>query len=228
MSVKIEGEKVKGIFLNRPNRFEAEVAINGEVEIVHVPNTGRMVEMLHRGAEVILIKSNNEKRKTKYTMNYVIKEGHLICINSILANRVFEDAFREGKINWAQGIIRREVTFSNSRFDFFVEGTDRTFIEIKCATYEEGGIAKFPDAPTERGRRHIDELIKAVKHGYKAGVAIVAFMDYVKEFTPNYNIDRVFGEKLREASEAGVTVKAYRCSISTDEIEIDSEMEIYF
>ncbi|TDT61987.1 DNA/RNA nuclease SfsA [Fonticella tunisiensis] len=228
MSVKIEGEKIKGIFLERINRFEALVLVDGEAQRVHVPNTGRMKELLHKGVEVTLVKSNKPDRKTKYSMMFVNKNGHLICINSPLANRVFEDGIRSGKINWLKGDIKREVSFRDSRIDFFIDGEYKTFVEVKCGTYEENGTTMFPDAPTERGRKHIGELIKAVEDGYRAAVVIVAFMDYVKEFTPNYKIDREFGEKLKEAYDGGIDVRAYKCSISEDEIYILEEIKVYF
>lgn len=228
MAVKIEGDKVRGIFIERPNRFEAIVNIDGNIERVHVPNTGRMSEMLFPGTEVILIKSNNPNRKTKYSLMFVYKDDHLICINSALANKVFEDALITGKIKWLDGKIRREVTYNNSRIDFFIDGEEKTFLEVKCATYEENKITMFPDAPTDRGRRHIEELIKAKKEGYGAAIVIIAFMDYVEEFTPNYKIDKAFGEKLKEAYDNEVTVKAYKCFISTDEIYINEEIKLYF
>lgn len=228
MAVKIEGELVKAVFIERPNRFEAIVRVGGEIEVAHVPNTGRMREMLHEGVEVLLLKSNNPKRKTKYSMMFVRKDGHLICINSVLANSVFADAIREGRIEWLRGDIRREVTYHNSRIDFFIDGEEKTFVEVKCGTYEEDGVVMFPDAPTERGRRHIDEFMKIREEGYGAAVVIIAFMDYVTEFTPNYKIDREFGEKLREASEKGIIVKAYNCLIDPQQIQIKEEIKVYF
>lgn len=228
MTVKIVGEKVNGIFINRINRFEAIVRVDGELELAHVANTGRMQEMLSEGVEVVLIKSTNPNRKTKYSMMFVKKNNNLICIKSALANDVFEDGIKTGKITWLNGKIRREVTYLNSRFDFLIEGQKRTFVEVKCGTYEEDGILKFPDAPTDRGRRHIDELIKAKNDGYDAAVVIIGFMDYVKEFTPNYKIDNRFGEKLKAAYESGVKFHVYNCFISEDELEIKEEIDFYF
>lgn len=217
-----------GIFLNRLNRFEALVKIDNEIELVHVPNTGRMSELLHEGTEAVLLKSNNQKRKTRYTLFFVKKHDHLICIDSILANSVFEDAIKKGAVDWLRGTVKREVSYHNSRIDFFVDGDEKTFIEIKCGTYEENGVVMFPDAPTERGRRHIDELKTAMTEGYRAAVVIIAFMDYVHEFTPNYKIDREFGEKLRSASDSGMIVKAYNCTIGLEEISIKDELKIKF
>lgn len=226
--MNIKGEMVKGFLIERINRFEALVLIDGKEELVHVPNTGRMKEMLFKGTEVILKKSNNEKRKTKYSMFFVIKNDHLICIDSILANRVFEEAVKDGRIPWLNGDVKREVAFHDSRIDFFIEGINNTFVEVKCATYEEDGIVMFPDAPTERGRRHIDELIKALNDGYNSAIVILSFLDYVEKFIPNYKIDREFGEKLKIAKESGVIVKAYRCRIKIDEVTLDEEIPVFF
>jgi sugar fermentation stimulation protein A len=228
MAVKIVGEKVKGIFIKRINRFEAIVRVDGELELAHVANTGRMKEMLHEGVEVVLVKSTNPNRKTKYSMMFVKKSDRLICIKSALANDVFEDGIKSGKISWLNGKIKREVTYLNSRFDFFIDGEEKTFIEVKCGTYEEEGILKFPDAPTERGRRHIDELMKAKSEGYSTAIVIIGFMDYVKEFTPHYNIDDKFGKKLKEAYESGVKFHVYNCFISEENLEIKDEIDFYF
>ncbi|MDF2673299.1 MAG: sfsA [Clostridiales bacterium] len=224
----LKGEWKDGVFLSRPNRFEALVRIDSGVELVHVPNTGRMHELLHEGTEVILLKSNNPNRKTRYTLFFVKKYGHLICVNSVLANDVFEDGIKSGAINWLEGTVKREVTYHKSRIDFFIDGDKKTFIEIKCGTYEENGILMFPDAPTERGRKHIDELMDAMNEGYHAAIVVIAFMDYVEEFTPNYKIDRAFGEKLRSAFENGMIVKAYNCKIGLDEISIKDEIKIKY
>lgn len=122
---------------------------------------------------------------------------------------------------------KREVQFLNSRFDFFIEKDEGIFAEVKCATYEEDEIAKFPDAPTVRGKKHIDELILA-NNNYKAAIIIISFMDYVKSFTPNYKIDKEFGEKLIKAFSMGVIVKAYRCSVSINEVVLKDELKIIF
>lgn len=226
--MKIEGEKFVGTFLERPNRFEALVEINGEIHNVHVPNTGRMSELLHLGTKVVVVKAQNPNRKTKYSLIFVYKGEHLICINSILANKVFEEGVINGSIDGLPGVITREVTYGKSRIDFFISGTTRTFVEIKCCTYAEDKHAMFPDAPTERGRRHVDELMKAREDGYGAVIIILAFMDFVDKFTPNYKIDKEFGEMLKSAYEKGVVVRVFRCKIEIDEVKIDREIDIAF
>lgn len=228
MAVEIGGEKVKGIFIKRPNRFEAEVLVNGKIEIAHVANTGRMSEMLTEGVEVILQKSDNPKRKTKYSLMFVKKRDSLICIKSALANNVFEDAFKNGKINWIKGKLQREVTYKNSRFDFLITGNENCFVEVKCGTYEENGILKFPDAPTSRGRKHIDELIDAKNNGFNGAIVIIGFMDYITEFTPNYKIDSEFGLKLKKALDSGIDFHVYKTIIKENSIEIYEEIPYYF
>lgn len=226
--MKILGEWKAGLFLERLNRFEALVKTIEGIELVHVPNTGRMTELLFPNTEVILLKSNNPKRKTGYSLFYVKKGDHLICINSILANSVFEDGINTSKIDWATGNIKREVIYHNSRIDFFIDGSEKTFVEVKCGTYEEDSIVMFPDAPTERGTKHIEELLKALKEGYRAAIVLIAFMDYATCFTPNYKIDPKFGKALKKASQEGLIVKAYSCNIEVGEISIKKELSIYF
>ncbi|MEG0004502.1 MAG: DNA/RNA nuclease SfsA [Clostridium sp.] len=218
MAVNIDGEKIEGVFINRPNRFIAHVLIDGNIEVCHVANTGRMSEMLRPGVNVIVTKSNNPKRKTKYSLMFVKKKGHLICIKSALANDVFEDFLPRS--NWVSGTHKREVTYKNSRFDFHVQSEKEYFIEVKCGTYEEDGVLMFPDAPTDRGCKHLQELIDAKENGYNAGVVIIGFMDYIREFTPNRKIDPKFADKLQEAVEKGVELHVYRSEITEDSIEI--------
>lgn len=226
MGYKIKGEKIEAIFKERLNRFEARVLIKDEEHIVHVPNTGRLKELLIPRATVYLVKSSNKNRKTEYTLMFVKKGKKLICINSAMANRVLECAIKDGVINLGDGILKREVTFYGSKFDFLIDGNEKTFIEVKCATYENNGIAKFPDAPTERGRRHINELIKAVEMGYKAKIIFVAFMDYAIRVEPYSEIDYEFGKLLIIAKEKGVEILAYRCSVNLDEVTIKEKIEV--
>ena len=226
--MEIYGEKVFGIFLQRPNRFEALVEIDGEVVNAHVPNTGRMSELLHFGCRVVLIKSDNPNRKTKYSLIFVYKNDKLICINSILANKVFAEGIKDGSIDWLEGRIVPEVVYGKSRLDFFIDGCKKTYVEVKCCTYEENCHAMFPDAPTERGRKHVDELIKAKQEGYEAAIVILTFMNYVTKFSPNYNIDREFGEKLLYAYKQGVVVKIYRCAVELNMVKIETEIPLKF
>lgn len=223
----ISGEKVQGVFIKRLNRFEAHVQVNGEVCLAHVPNTGRLKELLIEGVKVILRKSENPNRKTAYSLMFVYKGDHLICIDSILANRVFEESFQNNLFE-LHGDIRREIPYRDSRIDFFINDVDPTLVEVKCCTHEQLGIASFPDAPTTRGQKHVKELMKAVQEGFRACIYLLTFMDYVEEFTPNDGIDPVFGSLLREAVKCGVEVKAYSCRITPDEIVLHRELKIVF
>lgn len=226
MGYKIPGEKIEGRFIKRLNRFEAIVEIEEKEILCHVPNTGRLRELLLPNAKVFLVRSNNKKRKTEWTLMFVEKNKGLVCINSAMANRVLESAIKENVVKSEKGVLKREVSFYNSKFDFFIDGDEKTFIEVKCATFEENGIAKFPDAPTDRGRRHIEELIKAVELGYKAKIIFVAFMDFVNLFTPYKEMDEKFALTLKKAKEKGVEVIAYRCSIELDEINVIDKITV--
>lgn len=226
LSVPLQGEPVPAIFVERPNRFQAVVDIEGQREIVHVPNTGRMDEMLFPGTPVMLERSDNPRRKHPYSLKFVNKKGHWICIHSALANRVFEEAFHAGKIDWATGELKREVRFGKSRIDFQIGEEPSTLVEVKCVTFEEEGVAMFPDAPTVRGQKHVEELIEATEEGYQSAVVFIAFMDFVHRFTPHWQIDPVLGEKLRKAREHGVLIKAYACSIGFERIVVERELPV--
>ncbi|MGF7087762.1 sugar fermentation stimulation protein A [Kroppenstedtia sanguinis] len=226
LSVVLPGDPVPAFFVERPNRFQAVVEMGGKRELVHVPNTGRMDEMLFPGTPVMLEKSDNPRRKHPYSLKFVNKKGHWICIHSALANRVFEDAFDEGKMDWVQGPLKREVPFGNSRMDFSIGVDLSTLVEVKCVTYEEDGIAMFPDAPTVRGQKHVEELITALEQGYQAAVVFMIFMDFVHRFTPHRRIDPILTEKLRKAHDQGVLIKAYACSIHFREIAVERELPV--
>lgn len=226
MAVSLPGEVVKGIFLERSNRFQAVVEIYGVREIVHVPNTGRMSGLLAPGIEVALVRSDNPKRKHPYSLTLVKKKEHWVCVYSALANRVFEDGIQTGKVRGIQGKVRREVKFGSSRIDFYVEGDPPTLIEVKCVTYEEDGIAMFPDAPTLRGQKHVGELIQATEEGMGGMIALVVFMDYVTHFTPYEAIDPVLGEQLRKAASAGIDLRAYVCSVNVNGIQLEREIPV--
>ena len=159
---------VKGEFLSRPNRFIAKVFVNGIEETVHVKNTGRCRELLTDKAEVILSYSSNPQRKTKYDLVAVRKGEKLINMDSQIPNDVAEEYLKKGNLFSENAVIRREVTHGKSRFDFYIEdGEEKIFLEVKGVTLENDGVAMFPDAPTERGIKHINELISLVSQGEK-------------------------------------------------------------
>lgn len=219
---------IDGIFLSRPNRFIAKVLIDGKEETVHVKNTGRCKELLVPGTIVYLDVSDDPDRKTKYDLIAVLKNGEkLINMDSQVVNLIAFDWLKKGNIFTENAVIRREVTYGNSRFDIFVEdGQRKAFVEVKGVTLEFDGEVRFPDAPTARGVKHINELIKCIDEGYEAYILFVIQMKGVSYFTPNDSTHKEFGDTLRRASKKGVRIIAVDCIVSSDSIEIDSEVEV--
>ena len=212
---------VRGIFKDRPNRFIAHVEIDGEIETVHVKNTGRCRELLVPGVEVILEKSDDPSRKTKYDLICVNKEGRLINMDSQAPNKAAEEWVAAGKFFTEKVTVQREKNYGNSRFDLYVESSARrAFIEVKGVTLEEKNIVRFPDAPTIRGVKHLEELIKAASDGYEAYLLLVIQMKDVKYFAPNWGTHPEFGDTLRRAAKAGVHILAYDCAVKEDTMEI--------
>lgn len=223
---------VKGRFIERPNRFISKVEINGKTETVHVKNTGRCRELLQSGNTVYLEKSDNPARKTGYDLVAVEKKREnkadlLINMDSQIPNSAAEEWLRKGNIFSDRAVIRREVKYGNSRFDLYIEdGGRRAFLEVKGVTLEKDGVAMFPDAPTERGVKHINELVSCIKDGYEAYILFVIQMKEVSLFTPNYETHAEFGKALCEAEKAGVRIMAVDCVVTEDCIEIDSEIKV--
>jgi sugar fermentation stimulation protein A len=220
----------EGIFIKRPNRFIAQVSIDGKKETVHVKNTGRCRELLIPGNKIILEDcSNNPKRKTKYSLIAVFKDDLLINMDSQVPNAVVFDALKEGKIQSYQDFthIRRESKYGNSRFDIYYEtAKEKGFIEVKGVTLEENGIARFPDAPTERGAKHVLEMIEAVKQGYRGTIFFLIQMKGPEIFRLNWEMDKNFSEAVKLASENGVEILAYDSIVNRDEIVIGSPIKI--
>lgn len=217
-----------GIFLERPNRFIAKVEIDGKIEICHVKNTGRCKEILVKGCRVILSISDNPERKTKYDVIAAYKGERLINIDSQVPNAVAEECIPS--LNMIKGLrsIKREVTYGNSRFDLFCEAERPTFVEVKGVTLEKDGIVMFPDAPTERGVKHLKELMDCVNNGYDAYLFLLIQMSDVRYFTPNYDTHEEFGIVLKEASENGVQIVAYDSAVEEDSITVKDPVEIRF
>lgn len=218
---------VSGIFMERPNRFIAYAQINGVKETVHVKNTGRCRELLIPGSKIYLSAADNPDRKTKYDLIAVEKLREnapplLINMDSQIPNAAAEEWLKKGELFSEAAEIRREVKYGNSRFDFFVsDGSRRAFLEVKGVTLEENGIAMFPDAPTERGVKHIGELIQCLKDGYEAYILFVIQMKGMTAFRPNDKTHEAFGKVLREADKAGVKILATDCIVTPDSIELD-------
>lgn len=213
--------------MDRPNRFIAHVMIDGEVETVHVKNTGRCKELLQPGAKVYLEESDNPARKTRYDLVKVWKGERLINMDSQAPNKVVQEFLEQGKLFQNVTKIRPETTYGKSRFDFYVEaGGEKIFIEVKGVTLEEEGVVRFPDAPSERAVKHVEELVTAMKDGYQVYVLFVIQMDRVLYFTPNDRTHKAFGDALRKAAQEGVRLLAYECLVTEDGLEISKEVEV--
>ncbi len=217
---------VKGIFKNRPNRFIAEVEVDGEIEIAHVPNTGRCRELLVEDAVVWLKPSDNPNRKTKFSLHFVENKGVLVSLFSQEANKIVYDAIVDGKIRELSGYDyhQREKTVDNSRIDIYLANhEDDCYVEVKGVTLIVDGEARFPDAPTERGAKHLKELIKLKKEGKRCVVFFLIQHPIGKFFRPNWDNDPVFSQTLNEAYDAGVEILVYRCDNQLDGIELIPE-----
>ncbi|HQL36415.1 MAG TPA: DNA/RNA nuclease SfsA [Bacillota bacterium] len=232
--MKIIYKTVDGRFVDRLNRFEGIAEINGREVPVHIPNTGRCRELLFKGARVILEIRESKTRKTPYELIMVYKGDRLISIDSQAPNKIVEEAVRRGLIEeiGAYEYVKREVSYQNSRFDLFLKKHEESgksescYIEVKGVTLEEDGVAMFPDAPTERGARHLKELADARKEGYRAAVIFLVQMENIKYFTPNKLMDVGFYEALAYAHSEGVEVLSYNCRVSEKEIVIDERVEV--
>lgn len=216
---------VKGKFLSRPNRFIAYVDVNGTEEKCHVKNTGRCKELLLPGVDVILSISDNPDRKTKYDLVAVYKGNTLINMDSQAPNmaageflkRIFPDITH----------IKPEKKFGNSRFDFYFETpNEKAFLEVKGVTLEENGVSMFPDAPTKRGVKHVEELISCLDNGFSAYILFVIQMKGISLFTPNYKTHPEFGDVLKMAESKGVKILAYDCVVTEDSMEISDPVRI--
>ena len=222
----------KAIFVSRPNRFIAECDLDGERVIAHVKNTGRCRELLVGGATVYLEEPTGKDRKTKYDLVAVEKllpSGEILLINmdSQAPNNAADEFLRSGRLFPGATSVRREVTKGNSRFDFCIDEVGSiTFLEVKGCTLENDGIASFPDAPTERGVKHIEELIELKKQGFGAAILFVIQMKNIREFRPNDATHRSFGDALRRAENAGVRIYAYDCIVTPDTMTVDQPVEV--
>ena len=221
---------VSGIFIDRPNRFIANIWVNGERESVHVRNTGRCKEILIPGTGVLLEKaSNNSKRKTRFSLISAYKGSQLINIDSQIPNALVFSALDNNDLNLIEEIkyLKQEVTYQHSRFDLFYRNNHKKgFIEVKGVTLEKDRVALFPDAPTIRGNRHILELIDASKKGYENYIIFVIQMKGVGCFKPNDKMDPDFSEALRAADKNGVHIRAYDCLVTNDAIKIDQPVRV--
>ena len=223
---------IKAKFIERPNRFVAYCEINGEVEKVHVKNTSRCKELLIPGCEVYLEESNNPSRATRYSLITTKKGERLINIDSQVTNKMVLESLKDKSLvlpgfDEEIELIKPEKTYGNSRFDIYLEGkTKKAFIEIKGCTLEIDNVVKFPDAKTERGVKHVKELIQAKEDGYLAYIIIVIQMEDVLYFTPNIEKHKEFADVLKEAEEKGVKVLAYDSIVDIDSIKLNKPVKV--
>ncbi len=215
-------------FIERPNRFIAYVDIAGRRTKVHVKNTGRCRELLQDNAQVYLEESDNKARSTAYDLVAVDKAGRLVNIDSNAPNKAVGEWLMAGGLYRDVSLVRPETTFENSRFDFYVESASgkKAFIEVKGVTLERDNIAVFPDAPSMRALKHVEELIHAHEQGYDAYLVFVVQLKGIRYVEPNWDTQPAFGELLRKARAAGVRLLAYDCKVGKDSLTIDEEVQV--
>ena len=217
---------VPGTFIKRPNRFIAHVEIEGQEQIVHVKNTGRCRELLPEGAEVYCQHFDSPTRKTAYDLITVRKGNLLINMDSQVPNAAAKEWLSAGGLGEIQD-LRAETVHGDSRFDFsFTKDGKPCFLEVKGVTLETDGVCAFPDAPTERGTKHLHGLTRAIGEGYGAYILFVIQMSPVQYLHPNDDTDPAFGKALREAAAAGVQILAMDCKVDIDEMTIQNSVPV--
>ncbi|HAQ42048.1 MAG TPA: DNA/RNA nuclease SfsA [Clostridiales bacterium] len=214
-------------FIDRPNRFIANIEIDGRSEVCHVKNTGRCRELLTDNASIFVQESDNPLRKTKYDLISVYKGHRLINMDSQAPNKVFHEWLKKGYLFENIKLIKPEYKYDKSRIDFYVEAEDRKILmEVKGVTLEENNVVMFPDAPTERGLKHINELARCLDEGYEAYVVFIVQMSSVSYFTPNNITHKEFGDALKRAEQKGVKLLALDCVVTKDTIEAENYVDI--
>ena len=217
----------EAVFLSRPNRFVARVRTEQGEEVCHVKNTGRCRELLIPETRIWVQRNESPSRKTALDLIAVEKEGRVVNIDSQIPNKVAEEWIRSGHLFENPQVIRPETRYGNSRFDLYLENENsRMFLEVKGVTLEEEGVVRFPDAPTQRGVKHIHELCQCIKDGYEAYIMFVIQMENVKYFAPNDVTHPEFGQALREAEKEGVRILAYDCIVRKDLINLSKPVRV--
>ena len=213
--------------MRRPNRFIAHIEVDGSEDVCHVKNTGRCRELLTDRATIYVQHHNDSKRKTKYSLIAVEKGKLLVNMDSQAPNKVVGEWLLEQEPFGKVKLLKPECTYGSSRFDFYLETeAEKFFIEVKGVTLEEDGVVRFPDAPTERGVKHLQELCACKEAGYKAAVIFVVQIEGMQYFEPNDKTHPQFGEALRQAQSAGVEVLAYECKVTPDSLVIDKAIPV--
>jgi len=226
--MRLNYNMVFGRFIKKINRFIAYVNIEGYSHQVHIMNTGRLGELLVEDAEVMLSHEPSKARKTEYDLRMVKKDGIWISIDSQLPNKIVEEGIKLGLVEELKEYreITRESFYGKSRFDFRLQGKDTCFVEVKGVTLERDGWGYFPDAPTDRGKKHIEEMIMAVKEGYRGVIMFLIQHPAINGLSPNKVMDEAFTNKLIFAKEQGVEILAYGCKVSLEEIIIDRKLPV--
>ena len=215
------------VFVDRPNRFIAHVELNGRTEVCHVKNTGRCRELLVPGCRVYVQHQPSPARKTAYDLIAVEKEGRLINMDAGAPNQVFGEFVRAGRFLREWPVIHPETVHGDSRFDFYLEAPGRRlFAEVKGVTLEDGGVTRFPDAPTERGVKHLEGLARCVQEGYEAWAVFVIQLEGASRMEPNRRTHPAFADALRQAAQAGVHLLALDCRTEPARLEIRRPVEI--
>ena len=218
---------VEGRFLRRENRFMATVAVSGAETAAHLPNSGRLRELLVAARTVWLAPRHGPRRKTGYDLTLVQYGSILVSVDARIPSTLFEEALADGSLGWEAFSVEREVKRGASRLDFRLSGPGGVcWVETKSVTLVEEGLARFPDAPTQRGQRHLQELIDAVKSGERAAVVFIVQRPDARRFTPHRTADPGFAERLSQALETGVEVLAYNCRVSLNAIAIARRIPI--
>jgi sugar fermentation stimulation protein A len=222
---------LKGRFIARDNRFRARVRVAGEEVAAHVPNSGRLSELLEHDRQVLLAEASALHRVTDYDLLMVALPNTLVSIDARLPNRLFHEALQKGALSEFEGLsqVRGEVPYGQSRLDFLLESPsdgDRCLVEVKSVTLIQEGIGLFPDAVTERGRRHVRELQHALRRGGRAAVVFVIQRADAVALAPHDESDPAFGAALREAAAHGVEVYAYACDVTTEEVAIRERVPV--
>lgn len=219
----------KAKFILRMNRFLCKIEIDKEEHFCHVKNTGRLKELLYEGAEVYVQEhdNDNESRKTKYSLVAVKKGNEVVNIDSTAPNKVFYEWVKKGCFVDGVTLIKPETTFGKSRFDCYIEAGERKiFAEVKGVTLEKDGVAMFPDAPTERGVKHLYELCECVKSGFEAYIVFVVQMKGVHTFTPNRQTHAAFADALENCQKCGVKILCVDCEVTPETLDISKKLEV--
>jgi sugar fermentation stimulation protein A len=230
-TVKIAAKLIPATFVKRDNRFRVTVQVEGHRVEAHLPNSGRLRELLLPGRRVLRAAAQAPGRLTSYDLLMVDLEGTLVSIDARMPSRLLYNALQAGRLEEFAGYaeVRREVTYGQSRLDLALEGGpggEQCFIEAKSVTLVKDGVALFPDAPTQRGRRHLGELARARAEGHRAAVVFIVQRDDASRFSPDDEADPAFGQALREAAQAGVEVYAYKCRVSEGEVALNAPLPV--